>query len=378
MSTVREENASLSPSVNALVMLGLDAVATALGLYGALLVDLWGDASVDIHRLFLTAAPLLLGVRLATAAVARLQHWSFAGRGFLDAARLFLTAMVGTALFAVLHTGLTPAIYVLEFFLSATVMAACRFALPTWDEFDHARFPEPMANFVCSERPRRALNVVVALVGLVVTLPLWILIAAAIKLTSRGPVFYLQERVGLDLRQGGPNQDDPRRRVDLGGRPFMMYKFRTMRLDAESGTGAVWSGQGDPRVTSVGRCLRHCRLDELPQLLNVLKGDMNVVGPRPERASIFAELREQIPGYPLRQKTRPGITGYAQVNLEYDSSVEDVIEKLKFDATYVQHQSVAMDLQIMVKTLPVMLFREKVLASRLRPTCPLATEKVPN
>jgi lipopolysaccharide/colanic/teichoic acid biosynthesis glycosyltransferase len=243
------------------------------------------------------------------------------------------------------------------------------------DEFDRSRLPEPVATFVCGERPRRALNVLVALIGLVATLPLWMAIAAAIKLTSRGPVFYRQERVGLDLRRGGPNQEDPRRRVDLGGRPFMMYKFRTMRLDAESGTGAVWSGKGDPRVTRVGRFLRHCRLDELPQLLNVLKGDMNVVGPRPERASIFAELRQRIPGYHLRQKTRPGITGYAQVNLEYDATVEDVMEKLKFDAAYVRHQSVAMDLQIMAKTLPVMLFRERVLATRARQVAPMASGK---
>jgi len=222
------------------------------------------------------------------------------------------------------------------------------------------------AQFARVERPRRALNVFVALVGLVLTLPVWALIAIAIKLTSRGPVFYKQERIGLDLRSTRPQTDDPRRRRDLGGRPFMMFKFRTMCVEAESGTGAVWSGKGDPRVTAVGRFLRHCRLDELPQLINVLRGEMNVVGPRPERASIFADLRAKIPGYTERQRARPGITGYAQVNLEYDASIEDVTDKLKYDIDYVSKQSALMDLYIMVKTLPVMLFREKVLAAPTR------------
>jgi lipopolysaccharide/colanic/teichoic acid biosynthesis glycosyltransferase len=139
-----------------------------------------------------------------------------------------------------------------------------------------------------------------------------------------------------------------------------------MTADAESSTGAVWSGKNDPRVTRVGRLLRHCRLDELPQLINVLRGDMNVVGPRPERPSIFAELRTKIPDYPLRQRARPGITGYAQVNLEYDASIDDVTNKLKYDLEYLLQQGVAADLYIMAKTIPVMLFRDKVLAPKMR------------
>jgi len=146
----------------------------------------------------------------------------------------------------------------------------------------------------------------------------------------------------------------------------MMIKFRTMCVDAESGTGAVWCAKADPRVTPIGKLLRHYRLDELPQLLNVIRGDMNVVGPRPERATIFADLRQKIPDYPVRQRTRPGITGYAQVNLEYDASVEDVADKLKYDIVYVKRQSVWMDFCIMAKTLPVMLFRDKMLATRAR------------
>ncbi len=211
------------------------------------------------------------------------------------------------------------------------------------------------------EGPRRVLNILVAVVALVLALPLFVLIAIAIKLTSRGSVFYTQERVGLDTRSTSPLARDPRRKRDVGGRPFMMYKFRTMRVDAERTTGAVWAKQRDPRVTPVGRVLRHCRLDELPQLMNVLKGDMNVVGPRPERPTIFAELRMKIPNYQVRQRVRPGITGHAQVNLEYDTDVESVAEKVRYDLEYLSQQSIAADLYIMAKTVPVMLFRDKVL-----------------
>ena len=150
-----------------------------------------------------------------------------------------------------------------------------------------------------------------------------------------------------------------------------MYKFRTMAVDAERETGAVWSTRDDPRVTPVGRFLRHSRLDELPQLLNVLKGDMNVVGPRPERATIFADLREKLPAYAARQRARPGITGYAQVNLEYDASVEDVAHKLEFDLSYVERQSFSVDLEIMAKTVPVMLFRDRMLGGEAGEHAPL-------
>jgi lipopolysaccharide/colanic/teichoic acid biosynthesis glycosyltransferase len=145
-----------------------------------------------------------------------------------------------------------------------------------------------------------------------------------------------------------------------------------MRVDAEAGTGAVWSGKNDPRVTPIGRFLRHSRLDELPQLLNVVKGDMNIVGPRPERPTIFADLKEKIPHYQHRQRVRPGITGYAQVNLEYDSTLEDVANKVRYDLDYVANQSVAADVYIMAKTLPVMLFRSRMLKSRPQATQPVA------
>lgn len=204
----------------------------------------------------------------------------------------------------------------------------------------------------------RILNVIVACIGLVITMPIWLLIAAAIKLTSRGPVFYTQTRVGLDSRLDEGRRPDSRRSHDIGGRPFTIYKFRTMTTDAEREGEAVWASANDQRVTSIGGFLRSCRLDELPQLLNVLRGEMNIVGPRPERPQLFAELRTQIPHYAQRQRVPPGITGHAQVHLQYDTSVEDVKKKVQHDLEYIAKRSAWEDFKIMVKTIPVMLFRK--------------------
>jgi lipopolysaccharide/colanic/teichoic acid biosynthesis glycosyltransferase len=219
---------------------------------------------------------------------------------------------------------------------------------------------EQVENVSTARRDRavRILNVVVAFIALVITLPVWVIIAAMIKLTSRGPVFYTQTRVGLDVRSRSGNRSDSRRVHDLGGRPFTIYKFRTMTVDAEKPGQAVWASANDQRVTAVGRFLRSCRLDELPQLINVLRGEMNIVGPRPERPQLFAELREQIPHYPLRQRVPPGITGHAQVHLQYDTSVEDVKRKVAHDLEYISRRSAWEDLKIMLKTIPVMLFRK--------------------
>jgi lipopolysaccharide/colanic/teichoic acid biosynthesis glycosyltransferase len=199
--------------------------------------------------------------------------------------------------------------------------------------------------------------VLVAILGIIITAPVWLLIAIAIKLTSRGPVIYTQTRVGIDQRGTGIRSNDPRRKQDLGGRPFRIYKFRTMAADAEQGTGAVWAAKNDGRVTTIGRFLREYRLDELPQLINVLRGEMNVVGPRPERPAIVADLRGKIPNYQIRQRVRPGITGHAQVNLEYDSNLDDVKQKVGYDLEYIRRQGFWADLKIMAQTLPVMLFR---------------------
>jgi lipopolysaccharide/colanic/teichoic acid biosynthesis glycosyltransferase len=207
------------------------------------------------------------------------------------------------------------------------------------------------------ERVNRAMNLVLALIGIIVSAPIMLVVALLVKLTSPGPVLYTQERVGLDRRRGRPSAGSDRRARDLGGQLFTIYKFRSMRVDAET-DGAVWATKDDPRVTSVGKVIRKLRLDELPQLFNVLKGDMNIVGPRPERPCIFERLREDIDGYPLRQLAKPGITGWAQVNHTYDTSVEDVKIKIRYDLEYLQRQSVWTDVVIMARTVPVMLFRK--------------------
>jgi lipopolysaccharide/colanic/teichoic acid biosynthesis glycosyltransferase len=204
---------------------------------------------------------------------------------------------------------------------------------------------------------RRSVNFVLALVAIIVTLPLMLLIALLVWATSKGPILYTQVRIGLDRRRPVSSSQNHRRERDLGGAPFTIYKFRTMRVDAEHQSGAVWAQQSDPRVTPVGRLLRQYRLDELPQLLNVLKGEMNIVGPRPERPTIFAELREHIAEYPLRQRAKPGITGLAQINHHYDRSLEDVRTKVHYDLEYIRRQSVTEDLRIMLKTVPVILLR---------------------
>jgi len=208
------------------------------------------------------------------------------------------------------------------------------------------------------ERPeRRVLNIVVALAGIVLALPLMLVIAALVKLTSRGPVLFRQTRIGLDRRALSRAGGNTRRRLDIGGAPFTIYKFRTMQVARENGERQRWAKPEDDRVTPIGRVLRQFRLDELPQLFNVLRGDMNVVGPRPEQPALFVYLREQIEGYQRRQRVRPGITGWAQVNQGYDCSVDDVRRKLTCDLAYIRRQSALEDLRIMLRTVPVMLFR---------------------
>lgn len=208
-----------------------------------------------------------------------------------------------------------------------------------------------------SEGLNRAVNVVIAVIALIVLSPLFLLIAVLVKLTSRGPVFYSQTRVGIDRRAGRSTAPSHRRIQDLGGQIFTIFKFRTMHVNAEHLSGAVWATREDPRVTSIGRLLRKYRLDELPQIINVLTGDMNIVGPRPERPSIFMKLRKDITNYSYRQRTKPGITGLAQINQHYDSTVEDVRNKLRFDLIYLGRQSLLEDMKIMLKTVPVILFK---------------------
>jgi lipopolysaccharide/colanic/teichoic acid biosynthesis glycosyltransferase len=197
----------------------------------------------------------------------------------------------------------------------------------------------------------------VAGLGLILAAPLLAGIALLVKLTSRGPVFYAQTRVGLDRRRPGDVDPGNRRRVDYGGRPFTIFKFRTMKWQPANSDAQVWATPDDPRVTRVGRILRQYRLDELPQLFNVLRGDMNIVGPRPEQPNIALQLRDQIQNWEYRQRVRPGITGWAQVNYRYDTSIDDVRRKIAYDLQYVARQSFLEDLRIMVRTAPVILWR---------------------
>ena len=185
---------------------------------------------------------------------------------------------------------------------------------------------------------KRAFDLLAAVAGLALTLPALPLIALAIVLDSSGPVFFRQERVGE------------------GERSFFLYKFRTMRKDAESGTGAVWAQKDDQRVTRVGRFLRKARLDELPQLWNVLKGEMSLIGPRPERPEFVEQLKAIIPFYSERHVVKPGITGWAQIKYPYGASVQDAIEKLQFDLFYIKNLSPLLDCLIVLETIKVMLF----------------------
>ncbi len=184
---------------------------------------------------------------------------------------------------------------------------------------------------------KRVVDITLALVGMVLLGVLLIPVAPAIYLESRGPIFYRQERLGR------------------GGKRFRLLKFRTMKLQAEHGGGVVWATAGDVRVTRVGRLLRPTRLDELPQVLMVLKGDMSIVGPRPERPEFVRHLEEQIPFYRTRLSVKPGLTGWAQINYHYGSTVEDAAIKLQYDLYYIKHRSMLLDLLIMLRTIHVML-----------------------
>jgi sugar transferase (PEP-CTERM system associated) len=187
---------------------------------------------------------------------------------------------------------------------------------------------------------KRTIDLVLALIGIVVAAPVMLLVALAIRLTSKGPVLYHQQRVGQH------------------GRVFTLHKFRSMRTDAEKDTGAVWARQNDDRITPLGHFLRRTRLDELPQMWNVLCGHMSVVGPRPERPEFVSTLTKQIRFYGQRHSVRPGLTGWAQVNYTYGASVEDSMEKLQYDLFYIKNMSIALDLFIIAKTVKTVLMRK--------------------
>ncbi len=191
--------------------------------------------------------------------------------------------------------------------------------------------PDPMPSW--EKGTKRLFDIIFSLAILAITAPIMIITALLVRLTSMGPAIFAQERVGRF------------------GKPYTMYKFRTMVADAEKATGPVWAQENDPRITPLGRWMRKTRIDELPQLFNVLKGEMSFVGPRPERAHFVDQFKKQIPLYTRRLNVRPGITGWAQVKWKYDASLEDVKEKTKYDLFYVENMSLRMDFKILFNTI---------------------------
>lgn len=190
-----------------------------------------------------------------------------------------------------------------------------------------------------SRAVKRGMDILLATLALLITIPLWIVLPILIKLSSQGPVFYRQERVGWQ------------------GRRFTILKFRSMQQNAEAAGCAIWAEEYDRRATAVGRFMRRYRLDELPQLLNVLRGDMSMVGPRPERPEFIGRLSRDVPYYSYRLAVKPGITGWAQVKFRYGATVQDAAEKLQYDLYYIKHMSVRLDGLIALKTIRTVLFQ---------------------
>jgi sugar transferase (PEP-CTERM system associated) len=184
---------------------------------------------------------------------------------------------------------------------------------------------------------RRCISFLIALFGLVALAPFMIVVAILIRSGSSGKVFYMQERVGLN------------------GKPFMLIKFRSMRQNSEQGTGPQWAMENDPRITSVGKWIRKYRIDEIPQLINVLMGDLDLIGPRPERPVFVEKLEGAIPYYAMRHTVRPGVTGWAQVMFPYCGSVEESKEKLQYDLYYIKNMSIKLDLLIIIRTVKILI-----------------------
>lgn len=206
---------------------------------------------------------------------------------------------------------------------------------PGWFIFSHGFRSTLLLRMV-----KRVLDISLSMIGLLLFLPFFPLIAVLIRLDSPGPVFFGQERVGENERS------------------FTVYKFRTMRQDAEKLSGAVWAQKDDPRITRLGKFLRKSRIDEIPQLVNVLLGEMSLVGPRPERPEFVYKLKEIVPYYSERHFVKPGVTGWAQVCYPYGASVEDALEKLRYDLYYTKNISLTLDLLVIFKTVKVVLFRQ--------------------
>lgn len=210
---------------------------------------------------------------------------------------------------------------------------------------------------------KRVIDISGSTIGLLLGLPLFFVVGILIKLDSPGPVFFRQERVGmnrrkrerrtLEIKRNKQERRTERRKKNLYGETFYLYKFRTMVVDAEKGCGPIWAKNDDPRITNIGKVLRKTRIDELPQLINVLKGEMSLVGPRPERYHFVRDFIYRVDGYPNRLGVKPGITGQAQVENGYDSCVDDVKSKVNHDLNYIQQWSLLKDFKILLKTILV-------------------------
>mgnify|MGYP001618556480 CR=1 FL=1 len=212
-----------------------------------------------------------------------------------------------------------PEASTLLFLLTGVGGMAVRFARKRFEEF------------------KRASDIILSIAGLTISSPLLIFAAILIKLNSKGPIIYKQDRVGQN------------------GQIFRIYKLRTMRINAEKGTGAVWAKENDPRITPIGRVLRKAHIDEIPQLFNVIKGEMSIVGPRPERPELVRDLKTLIRDYEKRLQIKPGITGFAQVWHKYDETIEDVKKKIKYDLLYIKKMCLLVDLRILANTFVVVL-----------------------
>lgn len=246
--------------------------------------------------------------------------------------------------------------------------------LPSTEWLTRLKLQRPRRNTRCLGEATRMLkritDVIISAIMLVLLLPVMLLVALAVRLTSRGPIIFKQTRVGLNLREkkrdrrltgveppDGVDRRDPstdRRRSGGYGKPFTLYKFRTMKVDAEK-NGAQFAVKGDPRVTCIGRFLRKTRLDELPQLWNVLRGEMSLVGPRPERPEFIENLSAEIPNYINRLGLKPGLTGLAQVINGYDNNIESFKRKVNLDLLYLQNCCFRNDLKILFRTIRVVL-----------------------
>lgn len=210
---------------------------------------------------------------------------------------------------------------------------------------------------------KRTMDILGSLVGILLTLPLWIIVPILIKLDSPGPIFYSQTRVGINRRKSDrrayqqtdveDRRNRDRRRQNYFGELFEVLKFRTMVNNAEAKSGPVWASKNDSRITKLGKFLRKTRIDEIPQFINVLRGEMSLVGPRPERPKFVEELSTKVDSYTDRLKVKPGLTGLAQVTSGYDDSIAAVVRKVELDREYIENRSILNDIKILFKTVSV-------------------------